>query len=107
MAKYDMEACHFSHAKEIQGYPITRQGYGDGLLGQSRSYNDKLSLKGSTVTGTYYANELRELREALKSKWRGKLRRGVLLLRDNAPAHTAGIVTSVAAQCGYPCWNST
>jgi len=68
MAKYDMEACHFSHAKEIQGYPITRQGYGDGLLGQSRSYNDKLSLKGSTVTGTYYANELRELREALKSK---------------------------------------
>jgi len=31
--------------KEIQGYPISRQGYGDGLLEQSRSYNDKLSVK--------------------------------------------------------------
>ena len=57
--------------------------------------------KGSTVTGAYYANELRELREALKSKRRGKLRRGVLLLHDNAPAHTAGVPASVAAECGY------
>jgi len=57
--------------------------------------------KGFTVTGAYYANELRELREALKSKRRGKLRRGVLLLHDNAPAHTAGVATSVAAECGY------
>jgi len=56
--------------------------------------------KGSTVTGAYYANELRELCEALKSKQRGKLRHGVLLLHDNAPTHTAGIVTSVAAECG-------
>ena len=29
-----MEACHFSHPKEIQGYPISRQGYGDSLLEQ-------------------------------------------------------------------------
>jgi len=34
--------------------------------------------KGSTVTGTYYAVELRILHEALKSKRRGKLRHGVL-----------------------------
>ena len=33
-AKNDMEACHFSRPKEIQGYPISRQGYGDGLLEQ-------------------------------------------------------------------------
>jgi len=33
--------------------------------------------KDSTVTGAYYANELRELREALKSKQRGKLRHRV------------------------------
>jgi len=57
--------------------------------------------KGSTVTGAYYANELHELREALNSKRRGKLRRGVLLLHDNAPAHTAGVATSVAAEYGY------
>jgi len=40
--------------------------------------------KGSTVTGAYYANKLRELREAQKSKRRRKRRRGVLLLHDNA-----------------------
>ena len=57
--------------------------------------------KGSTVSVAYYANELRKLREALKSKRRGKLRRGVLLLHDNAPAHTAGVATSVAAECGF------
>jgi len=38
--------------------------------------------KGSTVTDTYYADELRKLCEALKSKRRGKLRRAVLLLHD-------------------------
>jgi len=57
--------------------------------------------KGSMVTGAYYANELCELHEALKSKRRGKLRRGVLLLHDNAPAHTSGTATSTAAECGY------
>ena len=60
--------------------------------------------KGSTVSVAYYANELHELREALNSKRRGKLRRGVLLLHDNAPAlaaHAAGVATSVAAEYGY------
>jgi len=57
--------------------------------------------KGSTVTGAYYADELRKLREELKSKRQGKLRHGVLLLHDNAPAHTSAVVTSAAAECGY------
>jgi len=59
--------------------------------------------KGSTVTGPYYANELalRKLRKALKSKRRGKLRRGVLLLQDNAPAHTSAVATSAVAEYGY------
>ena len=34
--------------------------------------------KGSTVTGAYYADELRKLREELKSKRRETLRRGIL-----------------------------
>lgn len=57
--------------------------------------------KGSTVTGEYYTTELRQLREALKTKRRGKLRRGVLLLQDNASSHTAHIATSVARECGF------
>jgi len=55
--------------------------------------------KGFTVTGAYYANELRA---ALKSKRREKRKRRVLLLHDNAPAHTAGVATSIAAECGLP-----
>jgi len=57
--------------------------------------------KGSTVTGTYYADELRKLHEAMKSKRLGKLRHGVLLLHDNAPAHTSAVATSAAAECDY------
>jgi len=56
--------------------------------------------EGSTVTVAYYADEVRKLREALKSKHRGKLRHGVLLLRDNAPAHTSAVATSAVAECG-------
>jgi len=57
--------------------------------------------KGSTVTDAYYADELHKLREELKSKRWGKLRHGVLLLHDNAPAHTSAVATSAAAECGY------
>ena len=56
--------------------------------------------KNSTVTGVYYADELRKLREAMKKKRWGKLRHWVLLQHDNAPAHTSA-VASAAAECGY------
>jgi len=57
--------------------------------------------KCSIVTGTYYADEVHKLREALKSKRPGKLRRGLLLLHDNEPAHTSAVVTSAVAD--HPC----
>jgi len=57
--------------------------------------------EGSTVTGTYYADELRKLREVLKSKHRGKLQLGVLLLHDNMPALPSAVTTSAAAECCY------
>ena len=43
--------------------------------------------KGKTINGEYYAKLLRELQQAIKSKWPGKLTKGVLLHQDNAPAH--------------------
>jgi len=70
-----------SYPKEIQGHPISWQGYG------------------STVTGIYYANELCQLGQALKSKRWGKQQRGVLRLHDNVWARTASIATSTAAEC--------
>ena len=45
--------------------------------------------------------ELLEWHEALMSRRQGKLRRGVLLLHDNTPAHTAGDVASTATERGY------
>lgn len=49
-------------------------------------------VKGTTITGQYYATLLEKLRLAIKEKRRGKLRKGVLLLDDNAPVHRAGVV---------------
>jgi len=57
--------------------------------------------KGQTINGEYYAHELRNLREAIKNKRRGKLRRVVLLLQNNAPAHTDQTSLQAAANCGF------
>lgn len=57
--------------------------------------------KGVNITGTYYSNILRQLREAIKEKRRGKLAKGVLLLHDNAPVHSAHIATSAVNECGF------
>ena len=42
---------------------------------------------GTSITGEYYANVIKQLRVAIKEKQRGKLAAGVLLLHDNAPVH--------------------
>lgn len=57
--------------------------------------------KGQTINGAYYANLLRQLRQAIKTKRRGKLTKGVLFHHDNAPVHTAGIAMAEIHQCGF------
>ena len=57
--------------------------------------------KGHTITGLYYADLLRKLRTNIREKRRGLLTRGVLLLQDNAPAHTSQIGKAPAAECGF------
>ena len=42
---------------------------------------------GTSITGEYYANVIKQLRVAIKEKQRGKLAAGVILLHDNAPVH--------------------
>lgn len=58
-------------------------------------------VKGLNITGEYYANILRQLREAIKEKRRGKLTRGVLLLHDNAPVHTAHVAKAAVLESGF------
>ena len=54
-----------------------------------------------TITGAYYANLLKKLRDAVKQKRRGKLRRGVLLLHDNAPVHKSHVAQGAVRECGF------
>lgn len=57
--------------------------------------------RNTTVTGEYYAFLLRQLRDAIKDKRRGKLSRGVLLLHDNAPVHTSAVSKAAIRECGF------
>lgn len=57
--------------------------------------------KGHTVTGLYYSQLLKRLREAIKEKRPGMLTRGVLFHHDNAPAHTSVLAMATIRDCGY------
>ena len=57
--------------------------------------------RGKTVTGVYYAEQIRKLRSAIKEKRRGKLSHGVLLHHDNAPAHTSAVAMATIRECGF------
>jgi hypothetical protein len=57
--------------------------------------------QGRTINGTYYEDELRRLRQEIVCKRRGKLTEGVLLLHDNAPAHTSLVAMAAATDCGF------
>ena len=51
--------------------------------------------EGCTINGSYYAQELRWLHQEIVKK-----RRGVLLLQDNALAHTLQVAMAAATECG-------
>jgi histone-lysine N-methyltransferase SETMAR len=55
----------------------------------------------TTITGSYYVEVLRRLHQAIKNKRRGKLSHKVLLLHDNAPAHSAKIAQAAIKECNF------
>ena len=58
--------------------------------------------KGVTVTSVNYSNMLRnELRPSIRSKRRGRLTQGVLLLHDNARPHTARLTINTITQLNW------
>ena len=57
--------------------------------------------QGCTINGAYYAAELRRLCQEIARQRRGKLTLGVLLLHDNAPAHTSQAAMTAATDCGF------
>ena len=56
---------------------------------------------GTSITGEYYANVIKQLRGAIKEKRRGKLAAGVLLLHDNAPVHKSRIAQVAICECKF------
>ena len=56
---------------------------------------------GTSITGEYYANVIKQLRVAMKEKRKGKLAAGVLLLHDNAPVHKSRIAQAAARECKF------
>ena len=56
---------------------------------------------GTSITGEYYANVIKQLRVAIKEKRRGKLAAGVLLLHDNAPVHKSRVAQAVFRECKF------
>ena len=57
--------------------------------------------KGRTITSEYYGKEPRLLRQEIVKKRREKFPRGVLLLQDNAPAHTSRVAMAAATKCSF------
>ncbi|CAG4977612.1 unnamed protein product [Parnassius apollo] len=57
--------------------------------------------KGATITGSYYADQIRRLPEDIKEKRRSKLRAGVLFHQDNAPAHKAAVAMAAIQETGF------
>ena len=57
--------------------------------------------KKSTITGTYYANLLDQLRTAIREKRRGKFSEGILLQQNNARVHTCKIAMVAVERNGY------
>ncbi|XP_063387674.1 histone-lysine N-methyltransferase SETMAR-like [Cydia fagiglandana] len=53
------------------------------------------------INSEYYASLIHKLRASIKEKRRGKLAKGVLLLHDNAPVHTAFVAKAAVRECGF------
>ena len=55
---------------------------------------------GTSITGEYYANVIKQLRVAIKEKRRGKLAAGVLL-HDNAPVQKSRVAQAAIPECKF------
>ena len=55
--------------------------------------------QGRPIISAYYAGKLRWLSQEITGKRKGKLTGGVLLLEDNAPAHTSQVAMTASTEC--------
>uniref|UniRef100_A0A3Q1EWS6 Tc1-like transposase DDE domain-containing protein n=1 Tax=Acanthochromis polyacanthus TaxID=80966 RepID=A0A3Q1EWS6_9TELE len=62
---------------------------------------DRAVIHQLTINGQYYASLVRQLREKIKEKRRGMLRRGVLFHQDNAPVYKSVVAMAAIHECGF------
>ena len=96
-----MEPCRLTHSENIQGATICRKGHGDCVLGLSwNCHAEFLGAWKKLSVGSIMLMSWR-FRDELKARRRGKLSKGILLLQDNAPAHTSHVAVAAAARYGF------
>ena len=59
----------------------------------------------TTITGQVYADTLKELRENIKEKRRGKLLKGIIILHGNAPIHKANVTELLLSNAALKNYN--
>jgi hypothetical protein len=94
--QHTVEAPWLIPSEEIQEGAISREDDGFIFLGDSQGMIMIDHLEQGIINGTFYADELRRLRQEIARKRRRKLTQGVLLLHDNAPAHTSQLQLTAA-----------
>ncbi|KAJ7344747.1 hypothetical protein JRQ81_000697 [Phrynocephalus forsythii] len=98
---YDPETKEMSKAwKHPSSPPLPRRGRSRNLPGSRGVLLTDLQ-KGETLNSNYYCNLLEKLRDALKQKQHGMISKGICLLADNAPIHTAQASVVTAHRLGY------
>ena len=66
-----------------------------------RCNHDRLTGKGKIINEQYYATELRQLNEVIKSKRGGKLRTSVPTLQDKVRVHSAHVTIAEVVNCDF------
>jgi hypothetical protein len=99
--EHEVEALWLTSSEEIQEGAISKK-----MMASIYWYNQGIIMvdyleQGPTINDTYYADELGCLRQEIARKMRGKLTEAVLLLHDNAPAHTSEIAMAAANNCSF------
>ncbi|CAH2090180.1 unnamed protein product [Euphydryas editha] len=59
--------------------------------------------KGASITGSYHAEQIKKMREAIKENRRGKLRAKVLSHPDHAPSHKAEVTLDALREAVLNC----
>ncbi|CAH2095436.1 unnamed protein product [Euphydryas editha] len=77
----DLESSLLTDAEDFKGVPSSARKF------MTPVFFVEYLVIGATITGSYYADQIRRFRVTIIEKRRSKLRARVLFHEDNAPAH--------------------